>query len=184
MLKTDINLLPKKKKIPVSVTFGVPLALLFFALIVTIGILLPRMALNAQQTKLNSLEKDLTAYSNVETAYSQAVEEYAKIQNQQKTYKDFTESKYLTLDLINKINLVKPKTITLLDLNFDSEMISISGFATSDIEIAKFEVELRKLAIFSEINLGGIEGPDDKRTFSFSLMHIIVETSSIGGASK
>ena len=183
MVKSDINLLPTKKKIPASLLLGIPAGILLLVGILALGIMAPSFLLNVQQTQLDALEKELSTYSAVETNYLQKLKEFATLQSQEKNYTDFVASDKLALDLLTRINAVKPSTVTILSENFDIEKVTVAGFATTDIEIARFEIELRKLALFPEILLDSITGPVDQRNFSFILMHK-VETSQTSSAAS
>ena len=181
MVKSDINLLPKKKKIPASILLGVPAGIFVLVFIIALGIMAPSLLLSTQQAQLNALEKQLSAYSQVETEYLQKLKEYSTLQNQQKNYNDFIASGKDALDLIKKIDAAKPSTITNLSEKFDMNSVTVTGYGTTDIEIARFEIELRKLALFPDILLDSITGPDGQRNFSFILMHS-VETSGVSSA--
>ncbi len=184
MKKTDINLLPKKKSLPVSVTLGIPLGIILLILIAAIGIILPKIALNNQKSKLSELEQQLTNYVNVDSDYVQKLAEYSKLQAQQKNYDDFTKSDKLTIDVLNKILSAKANSITIQNYTFGYDSVAISGSALSDLDIAKFEVAIRKLALFPEISLGTIDGADGQRNFSFTLTYKKDITTSEGSASK
>ncbi len=171
MVKSDINLLPKKKKIPASLLLGVPAGILLLVGILSLGIMAPSLLLNAQQAQLTALETELSTYSKVETTYLQKIKEFATLQGQEKNYNDFTAPDRLVKDLMSRINAVTPSTVTVLSKEFDPERVTVSGFATTDIEIARFEIELRKLALFTEILLDSITGPDEQRNFSFILIY-------------
>lgn len=183
MVKSDINLLPKKKKIPASILVGIPAGILLLVAILALGIMGPSLLLNAQQAQLTAMQTELSTYSKVETTYLQKIKEFATLQGQEKNYNDFTASDRQVLDLMSKINAVTPSTVTILSKEFNTEKVTVSGFATTDIEIARFEIELRKLAMFSDILLDSITGSDDQRNFSFILIHKSA-TSQEGSTSK
>lgn len=184
MIKQDINLLPKKKKRPMSVVFGIPFGIILIAMLLAIGILLPKMALNAKQKELDSLEQELASYSSTDKDYLEKIDEFTTLENRQITYIDFTGSKKLTLELIDEIYSIKPGTIELTELEFNYENVYLTGISTNDIDIAKFEVELRKLSLFSEIHLGSIKGPDGKRDFDINLVHKVEISDVTGGTGK
>jgi len=72
----------------------------------------------------------------------------------------------------------------LTELTFDIDSVFLIGTATSDPEIAKFEVALRKLASFEQIHLGTVKGPDNKREFDISLVYKVIEPTPTGGTGK
>jgi len=183
MVKSDINLLPKKKKIPASILLGIPATIILLVFILAVGIMTPSLLLNAKQAQLDALEKQLSTYSQVETNYLQKLKDYSALQSQQKNYNDFIASDKQTMDLLTRIDAAKPSTVTILSEKFDSEKVIVSGYATTDIEVARFEIELRKLALFPEILLDSITGPADQRNFSFTLMHRL-ETSQASSAAS
>ncbi|MHB1483954.1 MAG: PilN domain-containing protein [Saccharofermentanales bacterium] len=183
MIKSDINLLPKKKRLPASVSFGIPLGIGILVFVLALGIIIPRVALSSKQNKLDALEQELATYSNTESDYAKKIAEFTKLQNQQTTYMKFTANKQQTLDILNKINAVKPATVTLSELRFDYEVVSLFATAPNDTEIARFEVALRKLAIFTNIQLGTIKSPA-LREFDISLVHKDPELIPTGGAGK
>jgi ABC-type transport system involved in cytochrome bd biosynthesis fused ATPase/permease subunit len=150
----------------------VPAGILLLVFVVALGIMLPAVSLAAKQAELDALKLELSTYSQVETDYLQKLQEYSVIQEQQKNYTDFVSTGKETLDLLSKINGIKPSTITILSLQFGVEKVVITGYGTKDIEIAKFEIALRNLGMFSEIMLDSITGPDDQRNFSFTLLQL------------
>lgn len=178
MIKSDINLLPKKKKLPSSITVGLPFGIVLLGVLLAIGIILPKISLAAKQQILNEINDQLKEYTNTESDYQTKLESFKKLENQKKSYNDFINADAQTLNLFTKINSVKQQTITLQEYSFSAETVSISGVATSDLEIAKFEVALRKLAIFPEISLGNINGDTGKRNFIFSLMNKVSEVQT------
>ncbi len=184
MIKSDINLLPRKKKVPAKIILGIPAGILLLAVICALGIMAPSLALGAQQAKLNVLQQQLSTYSQVETNYQQKVGAYSTIQEQQKNYNDFVSNDKQTLDMLNKINAIKPSTITLLSEKFDIDRIILSGYGTTDIEIARFEIELRKLGLFSDILLSSITGPDNQRSYSYTLMYKADSSQASSAASS
>lgn len=170
MIQPDINLLPKKKKIPAKILLGIPAGILLLVIVFALGIMLPSISLAAKQAELDALKLELSTYSQVETDYLQKLQEFSMIQERQKNYDDFVSTGKETLDFLSKINGIKPSTITILSLQFGIEKIAITGYGTTDIEIAKFEIALRNLGLFSEILLDSINGPDDQRNFSYTLL--------------
>lgn len=184
MIQSDINLLPKKKKIPAKIILGVPAGIILLAAVVALGIMLPSISLAAKQAELDALKLELATYSQVETDYLQKLQEYSVIQEQQANYNDFVSTGNETLDLLNKINSVKPSTITILSEQFGGEKIVLAGYGTTDIEIAKFEIALRNLGLFSEIMLDSITGPDDQRNFSFTLLQSTDSSTESSGVSS
>ena len=170
MIQPDINLLPKKKKIPAKIILGVPAGILLLVIVCVLGVMLPSVSLAAKHAELDALKQEISTYSQVETEYLQKLQEFSTIQERQKNYNDFVSTGKETLDLLSKINGVKPSTITILSMQFGIEKIVITGYGTTDIEIARFEIALRNLGLFSEIILDSITGPDDQRNFSFTLL--------------
>lgn len=169
MAKSDINLIPKKKRIPLSVALGIIFGVAIFAILVFAGIALPRVALDMKQTKLNSLKQDLSAYSNVQTEYTQKMADFTTLQKQQANYKAFESTDLQTLELMKQILAAKPATITVINQSYTGETINLSGLATNDLEIARFEVSLRKTTLFSTIQIGSISGETGKRVYDFVL---------------
>jgi len=92
MIKSDINLLPKKKKLPMSVSFGIPLGIIILVVLVAIGVILPNILLDMKQKKLASLEEELASYSDTESDYTKKIALFTTLQNQKLTYNDFIGS--------------------------------------------------------------------------------------------
>ena len=171
MIHSDINLLPKKKKVPAKILLGVPALIALVAFIAAIAVIMPSLSLGAQKAKLDSMKKQLTTYSQVESEYQQKLKAFATIQEQEKNYNDFVSTDKETLNLLNKIKAAKLPSITILGMKFDSDKIILSGYGTTDIEIAKYEIALRNLGLFSDIQLASINGPENQRSFSYTLVH-------------
>lgn len=178
MIKSDINLLPKKKRLPASITVGIPLGVVLLAVLLSIGIILPKISLSAKKLVLADINEQLKEYVNTENEYQMKLLSFKKLENQKKSYNDFINADAQTLNLFTKINSVKQTTITLEEYVFSPDMVSIRGFATTDIEIARFEVALRKISIFPEISLGNINGDNGRRNFIFTLMNKVAAVES------
>lgn len=181
MIKKDINLVPVKKKLPSSITIGIPVGVLLFALLLTIGIYLPSSILKSKEAKLSSLETELNGYADTETLYQQKLKELSTLQENKKNYENFISSGRETLDMVKALNAITPDTVTILQYGFDIDNIIISGFTKTDLGIADFEDILWKTKMFKDIGLGTISGEKDKRLFIFTLTHI---DSEAGGANK
>ncbi|MHB8962686.1 MAG: PilN domain-containing protein [Saccharofermentanales bacterium] len=184
MIKSDINLIPRKKKIPLSVTLGILFGGIGFILLVVIGIYLPSAALKSQQTKLDMLKQELATYANVEAEYTQKLADLTTLQQQQVNYNAFTNTDKQTLELMQQIITITPATITVQEQSYIQDNIILIGTATNNIEIARFEVALRKMGLFSDILLGTISGPDTERSFDLVLTHKPAEDQAEGGAGK
>ena len=187
MGKSDINLLPRKKKIPLSVMLGIVFGSIGFLALVAAGIVLPNLALKSKQAQLDALKADIAVYADVQEQYDQKLAEFTLLQQQQANYLSFAETDRQTLELMKQILAVTPESITLTDQTYTLEHIVLLGHATSNLEIGRYEVALRGLGIFGEIALGTINEVDGQWTFDFVLTHM-TETdtteSSEGGASK
>lgn len=184
MVKSDINLIPKKKKVPLSVTLGILFGVIILALIVFAGITLPSLALQNKQDNLDSLKNELSGYSNIETEFQQKIAAYDTLQKQQANYNDFVNADKQTLEVMQAIMAATPETVTITEQYYDGDKVVLIGAATNDIEIAKFEVALRKIALFSDIRLGMISGTEPVRTFDVTLTHPVSEAAMEGGTSK
>ncbi|MHB1454467.1 MAG: PilN domain-containing protein [Saccharofermentanales bacterium] len=184
MIKSDINLIPRKKKIPLSVTLGILFGIIGFVLLVIVGIALPAASLKNQQTKLDTLKQELATYANVESDYTLKLAELTSLQQQQTNYNAFAATDKQTLELMQQIIAVTPTTITIQEQSYMQDNIVLLGTAKNNIEIARFEVALRKMGLFSDILLGTISGPDTARTFDFVLTHKVAEVQAEGGAGK
>lgn len=182
MIKTDINLMPQKKKIPLSVTLGILFGIIALAALIAVGIAIPSFVLKARQAELDKLNQDLAAYGDVDAEYMQKVTELNTLKEQQANYTAFENTDRQTLELMQQIIAVTPKTVTVTDQSYLEDTIVVIGHATSNIEIARFEVALRKTGLFSDILLGTITGPDNKREFDFLLTHKVPEGQAEGGA--
>lgn len=184
MNKADINLLPQKTKLPAYVTLGLPLGLTAFVVLAIFSVLVPQLLLQAKQYSLNSLETELANYSQIQTEYTSKLEESNTARDRQTNYDEFVKTDKQTIELYNAINQVKPASITILSENFDNDKIVLTGVAKDDTDIARYEVELRKLNLFPEIILSSITGTNTERNFSFTLMHEPSVTSQEGVVSK
>ncbi len=184
MIKSDINLMPQKQKLPLSVTLGIVIGVVLLAVLLTAGILLPSLLLDQKRTRLDSIQHELESYGNIQSEYVQKFAELNTMQEQQKNYLAFENTDRQTLEIMNLITAAIPHTVTILEEVFSDDNVSLRGYATDDIEIAKFEVALRKTAIFSSIQLGTIEGPEKHRMFDFILTYIQAEDQADGGVGK
>lgn len=181
MIKSDINLLPRKKKIPLSVTLGIIFSITGFILLVAVGVFVPASSLKIKHAELDSLKQVLAGYDNVQSDFITKTADLKILQQQQLNYNSFEKTDIQTLELMNQINAIKPETVTIDDQSYNNLGLTLAGYATNDIEIARFEVALRKMGLFSEITLESISGLDGERTFTFTLKHKVTDPQAEGG---
>ena len=182
MIKKDINLLPARKKLPSSVTYGIPLGIVVLALLLFAGIYFPSSALNNKQEKLDELNAELVSYGDVNIIYPQKLAELNTAQEVLNNYEDFLSGSKQVLTLVNLLNGITPEEINILQFDFRETDIVISGFADSDLDIADYEDTLWGTNLFSDINLGTISGEDGERSFIFTLFH--AEENEEGGGNS
>ena len=171
MIKKDINLLPAKKKLPASVTYGIPVTVALLALLLFAGIYFPKAALNKKQAKLDELNTELLSYGDVNIIYPQKLQELKTLEEVKKNYEDFFSDTKLVLAMINILDEITPEEINIIQYDFSETQIVISGLADSDLDIADYEDTLWATNLFSEIELGTISGEDEARNFNFKMFH-------------
>lgn len=171
MTKTDINLMPRKKKPPKAISLGIPAGIVFFVLMISAGFYLPSKMLESKQSELLILENELSGYADMQTAYLLKSKQLAELQAEKSNIDGFFSTDRESLDMAVALEKIIPRTITVLQYEYAIDSISIYGSATADTEIAGFEDRLWKSGMFSDIILGTISGEDGARSFDFTLIY-------------
>lgn len=171
MIKTDINLMPKRKKPPKAVSIGIPVGIALFVLIISMGFYMPSKMLESKQNELQILENELSGYTDIQTTYLLKSRQLAELQAEKVNIDGFFSTGRESLDMAVALEKLIPPAITVLKYEYSVDNISIYGSAAADTEIAGFEDKLWKSAMFSDIILGTISGEEGARAFDFILIY-------------
>jgi Tfp pilus assembly protein PilN len=181
MIKKDINLVPVRKKLPASITVGIPIGVFFLVFLLVIGVFLPTRILRNKEKALDALKVELEGYADTEATFQQRLKELSTLQENKKNYEDFIASGRETLDMANALDAATPDAIRIMQYTYSVDKIILSGFTQDDLQIADYEDILWKTKMFKDIDLGTISGEEGERLFVFTLTHIEAED---GGEDK
>jgi hypothetical protein len=179
MNKSDINLVPKKKKTPRSVVFGVLLALLLLIVATWAGAYFPDRILKNRESQLSELKSELASYEDIQVVYFGKIQELAMLNQEKRNYEAFLNSKRETLDAFRRIDRAAMTDIIITKYDFSFTQVTLSGTAVNDLVIADFEESLWGTNLFSRIELGTVSGDPGQRRFIFTLIYS--DTDGSGG---
>ncbi len=171
MNNSDINLVPRKKRISPAVVGIVLILTAAVALLTVLGIFLPRYAMETRSRQLQLLNDELATYENVEVLYLEKMNELNSLKTRKQNYDDFVSSGRQVYDLMTLIRKSKPVALNITEQIYNENNTVITGIAANDLMIASFEDSLRKLEVFSDIRLETVSGQTGERVFTFTLMH-------------
>lgn len=181
MIKTDINLMPKRKKPPKAVSIGIPAAIALFVIIICAGFYLPSKMLETKRGELLILESELSGFADIQTDYLLKSRQLAELQAEKANIDGFFSTDRESLDMAAALEKIIPPAITVLKYEFAVDNISIYGSASADTDIAGFEDKLWKSGMFSDIILGTISGEEGARAFDFILIYKAPSKQGGGG---
>lgn len=171
MNNSDINLVPRKKRISPAVVGIIFIVASAVSLLTAIGIFLPKYAMETRSRQLQLLNDELASYENVEVLYLEKMNELNSLKTRKQNYDDFVSSGRQVYDLMTLIRKSKPGTLNITEQIYNEDNTVITGTAANDLLIASFEDALRKLEVFSDIRLETVSGQTGERAFTFTLMH-------------
>jgi len=171
MIKSDINLIPKKVKKPLSVSLGIPVAIILLAGILLAGIYFPQVIINNMKNDLSIIEKELGGYEDVQNEYALLTQKLLETRSQIKGIEDFYSLEINLSEMFSEIDRLIPTGITINQYEFMYEGIIISGTGENDLRIAELENRLWETAFFEDIFIAGISGDEGQRSFSFRLTY-------------
>lgn len=171
MSRSDINLLPKKKKVPFKVVFLVFFVTLLILLTGAAGFVVPDYLLGQKKVELEKLRNELDEYKDVQTEYFQKMKDFTELSNIKNDIESFKSADIQTLELMEKILDARPDTLDLISQEYETDQIVIEGRSSDIYAISRYEVALRKLGIFGNIHLETVHESPFSTTFFMTLYH-------------
>lgn len=169
MIKKDINLIPKKKKVKLSLKLGLFFGVIGILSLVFAGIYFPSSMISDKEKNIEGLEKELERYAEQAAEFDSLSGEIRRLRSIKNVFEDFFSTGKEVSEIIRVLESITPAEVIIMNYDFTQEEIIISGKADSDTTIARFENLLWGTGMFTGINLGTISSSDNKRMFSFSL---------------
>ncbi len=171
MIKRDINLIPKKKKIKLSLKLGLFFGIVCIICLVFAGIYFPSYIINEKEDRIANLEKELEGYADSVAAFDDVSGEIRQLRAVKNIFENFFSTGKEVVEIAGVFEDITPAGVVVLNYDFTKDEIIISGQADSDLRIATFENLLWGTGMFSGIDLGTLSTSGDKRLFSFTLVY-------------
>lgn len=150
----DINLIPKSKK-SISNYLGV-ISLLIGVVVLSVvflfGFYLPLQKKNAEIKKIVEMNAELTTYSQVQTTYTNLLNQKSQLVQMESTLESIKGNKTLLTELLKDIENAIPSGITLSSIKMDNGMIMVDGISPSYEVIAQFIVKLRSIEDITDVS--------------------------------
>ncbi|NLO81628.1 MAG: PilN domain-containing protein [Clostridiales bacterium] len=162
----DINLLngfyqPKRT---VKIISAIIVAIVVTGILSYIGIIIPlrnKQALSFEAAKFTQLNME---YENIEKEYMDLFQQVEELKKKADSISPvITGIKWS--EVLSLIEQVIPQGIAINSLSYGEGVLTVQGQADSDIEIARFMVQLKNAGLFSQVKLKRIDGDGDEGSF-------------------
>ncbi len=174
-MKNDINLIYKRKNIKNSryMTIGFIGGAVFLAVFAIVGVWLPVKAKTDAQSNLDSIRQQLDAFQLSDDEMLATASENQQLTEQLADLLLIQESRSDVLEYLEGIENALPAGACLTNISMLDNLLTITGVAHDDSEIAAFILHLKGSGLFTQVLLDSSTIGDDGHQTMFSLSVIL-----------
>lgn len=174
-MKNDINLIYKRKNVKSSqkMTIGILAGAVLLVVFIIAGIWLPLKTKADAQENLNSINQQIQAYQLSDADILTTTMEYQQLTEHLTKLTLIQESRSDVLNYLKSIENALPTGARLTNISMLDNLLTMTGEATDDTEIAAFMLHLKKSGLFIYLLLDSSTVSDNGHNTLFSLSAIL-----------
>lgn len=153
-MKLDLNLLPRREKLPVAnVLLPVLLVLLLFGAALYAGITIPNGRLATLTQEESKTLQERAEYANVSERFQMQNDELRELLGKKDAIDKAFDVSHAPTRIFRVLEDSCPVTIKLTQVSVNETGIVLQGSAPSDSDVAQFLVNLRRSGLFGDTNI-------------------------------
>ncbi len=168
----DINLLKDfhHSGTTIKIVFIIGAIVIAIGALILLGIVFPLMHRNKIALDFTDYFQEIEKYHNIEKEYEQLSKDIEILNQKNEDIAPIKNECVKWSHIFSQLEKTIPDSVILYKISYSDGSTTIQGSAPTDIEIAKFLVQLKNMDFFSSVKLKSIDGHQDSNEQIFVIV--------------